>query len=373
MSKTVIELSKTLLAKFRTIKGRVRGRIAATPEVIATEVAQLAQVVPGESWITPIGGRAFDFLLDGEYHIALTIEMGDDQLDAILHEGENWLKPISLPGATFLYVADKLNLQPTLTDPQAVEEFIEGPANEDGVLLTTLIDHLDRHQVFCLAKPVDDAALLFKKASHFYVANYICTFDKALLFRNRLTTNALIQIREFFLEEKEQLFVENLFYAMSTPLLPHAFLEIYRTLEFAFVLPRASSLLKRIDGSGKLGLRILDFARVCHQELGWKRVERDALQRLFSDYIDQGRAAFVQICISCEPFNKLVPPGVTSDAKEQQGFMNDFVDVYYKLRNQVAHQFWADEIKKCTDADWQALIEFTLRCALHIYNKHLIK
>lgn len=373
MSKTVIELSKGLLGKFNTLKGPVKGNIFAPQEVIANEVAQLAKVVPGESWKTPIGGRAFDFILDGEYHIALTIEMGEDELDSITHEGGSWLKSVSLPGATFLYVAEKLRLQPTLLDPQAVEQFIEGPANEDGVPLNTLIEHLEKHRVFRLAEPVSDAVALFKKASHLYVANYICTFDAALLERNRISKDALDQIREFFHEEKEHLFVENFFSAMSTPLLPHAFLEIYRTLEFAFVLPRASALLNRIDKGGKLGLRILDFARVCHQELGWKRVERDALQKLFSDYINQDRAAFSQLCNNCSPFSNIATPDATAKAKEHQDFMNEFVDVYYKLRNQVAHQFWADEIKKCTDADWQALIEFTLRCALHIYNKHLTK
>lgn len=373
MSNNLIELSERLLGKFLTRRGSVKGTIDVPAHVFAREMVQLKSFVPGESWSTPIGGMAFEFLLDDKYHIAITINMETAQIDSIIHESSGWLQPVKLPGAVFLRVADKLQLQPISMTAEEVEEFIEGPASNDGVSLEAIIERLDPYQVFCFSKPLSNPESEFITATNFYVANYISTFDSELLKNNRLSNKALSYIRDFFLEEKEQLFVENLFYAMSTPLLTHAFLEIYRTLEFVFVLPRADSLLKRIGGQDHIKLKILDFARVCYQELGWKRVERDALHRLLSDYILHSRDSFDFLCQTCQPFRNLVVPTDTSEGKEHQRFMNDFVDVYYKLRNQVAHQFWADEIRACTESDWRQLIDFTLGCALHTYNKHLIK
>lgn len=114
MSKNLIVLSQQLLGKFLTRQGSVKGKIYVSPDVLEKEQAQLKQYIPGHSWSTPTGGRAFEFILDDEYYIALTTVMSEVELDSICRESEGWLTPISLPGATFLHVADKLHLQPTL-------------------------------------------------------------------------------------------------------------------------------------------------------------------------------------------------------------------------------------------------------------------
>ncbi|WP_157201353.1 hypothetical protein [Massilia sp. Root418] len=371
MTKNLKDLSTSLLAKFRDVSGQaVSGRLSA-PNDLAGETAALKNLLVGESWHSSSGVWVCDFIHDDAYCIALAFEISAQDRVQLDSESEGTIELIDIPGSVYLYLAETLRLRPMELDPLWVEEHIGGPAGEvDGVELDVIKEVLDSVSVFRLG----DKSIFKPKTSGRYVANYLCTFDKNLKESNRLSENSLEIIREIFLQEKDHLIESNLFEAMSTTVLRHAFLEIYRTLEFVFVLPRANSLINQLRATGAtLSVNVLDFARQCYKELGWKRVERDSIERLFREYANVNYGAFRTLVGSCTPFDNitLVTPPATN--AEIVTLARDVAEKYYALRNQVAHQFWPEEMTQCSDADWQALIEFTLGCIAHFYDQHLSK
>ncbi|VVN71283.1 hypothetical protein PS689_00440 [Pseudomonas fluorescens] len=371
MSKTLKELSVQVLAKFLDIHGSpVKGQLA-RPRDLAGETSALRDVIPGERWECYNGSKAFDFLYDDCYCIALKVSLSVEDVESLEEQSGSTIKPVSVPGSIYLYLADKLDLRSKSLEPQWVDQYIVGPAaGEDGVELDVIAHSLENITVF----QVNEASVFEQKTSGQYVANYLFTFDSNLKGRNFLSQASLNIIREVFLQEKYRLIESNFFEAMATPLLKHAFLEVYRTLEFVFVLPRANALLDRLraDG-GVLDVKVLDFARLCYSELGWKRVERDSISKLFKEYSGHKYSAFIQLYDNCKPFAGVKNPEAADDEKVKSDFVSDAAEKYYQLRNQVAHQFWPDEMKKCDDEDWQALIEFTLGCISYFYSEHLKK
>ena len=371
MSKNVIELSGKVLAKFSDLNGDpVRGMLT-QPKDLREEIAALRDLIPGERWECYNGSKVIEFLHDGHYCIALKVWLSEEDLESLEEQSDSTISTIEVPGTIYLFLADQLELRAKSLDPQWVDQYIAGPAGgPDGVELDILIESLETITIFQLS----EASVFEKHTPGQYVANYLLTFDSSLTGRNLLSPASLTIIREIFLQEKDRLIEINFFEAMATPLLKHAFLEVYRTLEFVFVLPRANALLTRLKtAGGVLDVKALDFARICHKELGWKRVERDSILRLFKEYSDHKYSAFINLYENCKPFTSETKPENIDDDTKKSEFVNRTVEKYYSLRNQVAHQFWPDEMLKCSDEDWQALIEFTLGCISYFYNEHLNK
>ena len=369
MTINISSLASSLLAKFQDASGTpVKGRIKPpSPASLAIEVADLNEMAQGELWIGPGGTRVCDFIFRGKYCIAFAASVTDELREQISDYSEHSVDTIDVPGTLFLYLAHRLGLRPHKIDGLYVEEFISGPASDgDGVDISVLKENLEEVNVFA----VNDRSIFHERATSKYVCNYICTF----LNQSCLSETSIGIIRELFLqEEKRHLIDDNLFEAMRTPLLKHAFLEVYRTLEFVFVLPRTNSLITTLKKSGtSVNINAIDFARHCYKELGWKRVEQDAIDRLFREYASVNLPAFVTLCHNSMIFRD---EGLSAGATPE--YISSAIDKvsrkFYKLRNQVAHQFWPDEEIKCTDAEWKTIIDFTLRCVSHFYDQYLRK
>ncbi|WP_175907910.1 hypothetical protein [Burkholderia sp. BCC1640] len=370
MTKNVKRLSQALLGKFSDSNGRpVTGKLSA-PADLTAEIDALQQLIVGDTWQSASGAKVFEFLHQDNYCIALSFAPTEDEQASLYEQSENTINTIDVPGSIFLLLAERLDLRPIQLDPQWVEEHIAGPAEEDGVDLDVIKKCLEGVSVFQLS----NESIFRKQTPGRYVANYICTFDSRFTSGNRLTPRSLEIVREIFLQEKYYLIEENLFSAMTTPLLQHAFLEIYRILEFVFVLPRAGSLLEQLRlAAVSLNIKILDFARSCNKELGWKRVERDSIGKLFREYAASNYGAFQALAQDCKPFSGFTVPLATDPEDQRTVFVDKQADKYYALRNQIVHQFWPEEVVPCDDADWQALIEFTLGCIAYFYNRYLSK
>ncbi|SEF20248.1 MULTISPECIES: hypothetical protein [unclassified Variovorax] len=370
MTKNLRELSNALLGKFLDPTGKpVSGKLS-SPSNLQEEIESLKQLVPGNIWRSPSNARVFEFMHEDSYCQALTLSLSDEDLTDLKEQSENTIQPIEIPGSIYLFLANQLNLQVKNNDPQLVDEYIAAPAEEDGVDLDVIKPLLEDITVLRLT----DSSIFKNPTPGRYVANYICTFDPKSKGSNKLTSRSLEIIREIFLQEKDRLIEENLFEAMATPLLRHAFLEIYRILEFVFTLPRATSLLEQLRlAGGKIEIKILDFARHCHKQLGWNRIERDSIKKLFREYSSVNYSAFLTLSVGCSPFSTITIAPQTSSEEERVVYVEKIADRVYQLRNQVAHQFWPDEMVSCTDADWQELIEFTLGCISYFYNQHLSK
>jgi len=300
----------------------------------------------------------------------LALALPPEELTDLESISEGSIDPKEVVGSIYLFLADKLNLQPNEVDPLIIEQYVAAPSStDDGVELDDVKKLLGDLTVF----HVHDDSVFRGNASSSYVADYICTFDARLTRSTLLNRESVCIVREIFLRERYHLIERNLFEAMSASSARHAFLEVYRTLEFVFVLPRARSLLNALrDAGGSIELNVLEFARHCNRELGWKRVERDAIGRILLEFYAASRSAYEGLIQACAPFGALGPvPPMGATPNEAQAFVDKVATRYYTLRNQIAHQFWPDEEIECTDRDWSKLMEFSLRCIQYLYERHL--
>jgi len=370
MTKNLIELSGLVLGKFRGVSGKpVTGRLS-LPRDFDGEKAALRDLDFGSVWKSSSGIDVCDYRLDGARYLALVLALPTEELADLEITSEGSIKPTEVVGSIYLFLAHKVNLLPSEADPLLIEEHIAGPAStDDGVALVVLKEFLGDLTVF----RVHDDSVFRGDISSSYVADYICTFDARLTRRTRLNPVSMGIVREIFLQERYYLIERNLFEAMSAPSARHAFLEVYRTLEFVFVLPRARSLLDALrDAGGSIELNVLEFARHCNRELGWKRIERDAIGRIFREFFATSRSDYESLVLACSPFRGLGPvPAMGATPNEMENFVEKVAARYYQLRNQIAHQFWTDEEIYCTDSDWSMLIEFSLRCIQYLYDRHL--
>jgi hypothetical protein len=370
MTKNLIELSGLVLGKFRDISGKpVTGRFS-LPTDFDEERAALRDLDFGSAWKSSSGVDVCDYRLDGARYLALALALPPEELADLESTSEGSIQPTEVVGSIYLFLAHKVNLLPSAADPLIIEEHIAGPAStDDGVALDVVKGFLGDLTVF----RVNDDSVFRGDISSSYVADYICTFDAHLTRRTKLNPVSMGIVREIFLQERYHLVERNLFEAMSAPSARHAFLEVYRTLEFVFVLPRARSLRDALrKAGGSIELNILEFARHCNRELGWKRVERDAIERIFGEFLTTSRGAYESLILACSPFQGLGPiPAAGTPPNNTAKFVEKVAARYYQLRNQIAHQFWPDEEIDCTDGDWSMLIEFSLRCIQYLYDQHL--
>jgi hypothetical protein len=370
MTKNLIELSGLMLGKFRGATGDpVTGRLS-QPQDLAEEMALLRDLDFGGAWVSSSGVKACDYSLRGSRYIALALVLPSDQVLDLERASDGSIQPIEVVGSIYLFLANKLGLASCHLDPLWVEEHIAGPAaTDDGVPLDVIKGCLSGATVF----RIHDESVFRGHVSSSYIANYLCTFDPRLTQGSKLNAASLEIVREIFLQERYYLIERNLFEAIAAPAARHAFLEVYRTLEFVFVLPRARSLLQALrDVGGTIELNVLDFARHCNRQLGWKRVERDAIGKIFREFFGASRGAYENLVLSCGPFQELGPvPAVGMAPNDSANFVEKVAERYYQLRNQVAHQFWADEETQCVDEDWRVVIEFSLHCIKHLYEQHL--
>lgn len=370
MTKNLIELSGLVLGKFRGVKGTpVVGRFSPPLDLDGEKVA-LRDLEFGAAWESSSGVKACDYRLDGSRFIALALVLPPEQLYDLECASDGSIQPAEVVGSIYLFLANTLDLAPRDLDSLWIEEHIAGPASMgDGVALDVVRGCLSDLTVF----RIHDDSVFRGDVSSSYIANYLCTFDARLTRGTRLNATSLETVREIFLQERYYLIERNLFEAIAAPSTRHSFLEVYRTLEFVFVLPRARALQQVLrDAGGTIELNVLEFARHCNRQLGWRRVERDAIGKIFWEFFVASRAAYESLLLSCGPFRDIGPtPATESTSNVSRNFVDKIAEKYYQLRNQVAHQFWADEEIQCDDGDWCALIEFSLLCIKHLYEQHL--
>jgi hypothetical protein len=363
MSKNVIFLSQFLLG--RLIPNHLlKDAKLSTPKDFKTELVQLKHLQQGSTWTVYDNIRAADFLLDGEYCIAITGDFSKSYDDLLAHS-QGTVAPLTVSGSIYLYIANALQLDVVNISDDEIENQITAPSLEpEGVDLETVISFVEPISVF----KVSGNSVFAPSTSAKYVANYICTFLPKF-HSSALSTRSMEIIREIFLADKDKLIEVNIFSALSSSLPKLAFLEIYRTLEFIYVFPRAQRLLNKLTLTNQtISMNVIDFARHCYKELGWKRAERDSINRLFSEYSSIDLYSFQDVCANCSPFQSLIP--ISNMPDKQNDFISGVAEKYYLLRNQVVHQLWPDEEINATSKDWSKLIEFTLGCILYYYKTH---
>lgn len=371
MTTNIGKLEARALAKFVGIKGvPVVGKVA-PPSDIDAEVQELKSLVKGVSWTAAGGISAFDFSIAGKYCVALKMGLSESDAAALLGAGDGPIELVEFGSAVGLFLIDKLNLNPHSHSPEWVEEHIAYPASQgDGVDFAVLRSAVEEFSVFRVRD--EQAVRPSRPGASRHVANFILTHHRPLTTAAGLSQRSIECIREIFLQERSYLFDDNLFTALSSPIPRHAFLELYRTLEFVFVLPRVKALagalgLDKAEG----GLDLIELARACYSQLRWKRVERDSLERLFDEYSQRHMVSFQSLTEQCKPFRSLAPALRSGDAEKVRAALTKFGDKFYALRNQVVHQLWKEDETDCDADDWVALSEFTIGCVKFFYESYL--
>jgi hypothetical protein len=369
MTKTMITLSQKLLSKFTGLNGMpVTGRIIPPSDLKAEEIA-LSNLLPGETFASSSGAQCFSFEYETKTHLAIAISLSDDHIDLLLRESQNEIAFVNPVGSHYLYISEKLSLRPLKLSPSWVEENIAGPAQSDGVLLEVLKESLTPVSVFCLSQ----SSSVYGSLPYSYIADYICTFETCLCESTAIHSSSIDIIRELFLREKLHFSGQNLFQALAAKSLRHSFLEVYRLLEFTFMLPRVDDLIALLQARGEcLNLHLIDFARYCSDKLDWHRQERDSIERIFRDYAQHDLSIINDLVANCKPFSSIAAiPSSSSSDDDINAYAKKVAKTYYSLRNQVVHQFWPNKEHDCDEDDWNALILFTLQSVRWIYEKHL--
>lgn len=364
MSKSLINLSRELLEKFgepHLISANAR---ITPPADYNTEKEALKTLNLVKTWDVHDTVRAAEFLMDSNRFIAFTAAFDYEAVDDLFNESDGTILKYEILGSIYLFLCSKLGLRLIKENKYEIENEILGPAEkEPGVDLDLIKQYLEPLTVF----QIEPNSLFDPSAPPEYTAYYISTYLNKYN-ESYLSNRSIFLVRSLFFSYKKNLIEKNIFTAISCANSKHAFLEAYRSLEFVFVFPRANALLQRLDGLGhKLSLSIMDFARHCYDELGWKRIERDAIERLLIEHAKNNPQVFQNLCDNCLPLfkNKSIVPA------SDEGFQNSIkaiAKIYYETRNQVVHQFWPDEEKLISDREWEALIEFTLECIYYFYS-----
>lgn len=371
MTTNIGKLEARALAKFVGIKGvAVVGKVA-PPNDMKAEVQELKSLVKGVTWTAAGGISAFDFSIAGKYCVALKMGLSENDAADLLGAGDGPIELAEFGSAVGLFLIDQLNLNPRLQSPEWVEEHIAFPASQgDGVDFAALRGAIEEFSVFRIRD--EQAVRPSKPGASRHVANFILTHHGPLTTAAGLSQRSIECIREIFLQERSHLLDDNLFTALSSPIPRHAFLELYRTLEFVFVLPRVKALagalgLDKAEGE----LDLMELARACYSQLRWKRVERDSLERLFGEYSQHYLASFQSLAAQCKPFQSLAPALGSAETEKVRAALTRFGDKFYALRNQVVHQLWKEDEADCDTDDWAALSEFTIGCVKFFYESYL--
>lgn len=146
---------------------------------------------------------------------------------------------------------------------------------------------------------------------------------------------------------------ENIFLSMTAVHWKHSFLELYRCLEWLYVLPRILDLKNAIEYT-KTGS---ELAKECMNKLSWRKKEEDSLQKLLL-------SAFEHDIHFKEESTWL---GIFSDIKPAPEAIANYV---YRLRNQFVHQFNPVDEVKLSDSNWKDLIYFTIKLTHTLYDKY---
>lgn len=133
----------------------------------------------------------------------------------------------------------------------------------------------------------------------------------------------------------------------------HSFLEIYRSIEFLYPLPKINELKVEL----KLNVSSVEISGIIEDILGWHPIEEVALQKLF----------------------KNLPASLLNDFKtafpnaENDGFDNRrAASLIYKLRNDCVHFrpiHMASSLR--SKVNWKALLQAMLNAALFCYESQL--
>ena len=234
--------------------------------------------------------------------------------------GEDF-QEIPINAGLFCAAVQELNLQPIASDSIGLElyENVFTPVAPGGPGISYLLDSVNKF--FPLVKIFEikaESPLITPEPSLFRVALFAVTNCVGLI-TLQWTATGLENARAICSSQQKFLPFELVLRAVIERKNVHAFLELYRCIEFLFPFPKINQLRKKLS----VELSTQELSEAVEDVLGWRPTEESALQKLFSALPDDVISSF---------------RGALSLKNIEDEFLASKVaTVLYKLRNDCVH------------------------------------
>ncbi|WP_455913818.1 hypothetical protein [Pseudomonas syringae] len=181
------------------------------------------------------------------------------------------------------------------------------------------------------------------------VAYHIATYSEALV---NPKLKCFIEGYRELLSYPGSFMKQNIFWSLTSTHYKHAFLELYRCIESVYTLPRALAL-KRKAGLTLAGHAV---AKMCVEELDWRRKEEDSLKQIFR---------LIPISIFQNLSLEFLNHENRLDWRFDDPTVNEkraakLAEYIYLLRNQMVHQFDTTKEILIRPSDWPILINLLI-------------
>lgn len=143
---------------------------------------------------------------------------------------------------------------------------------------------------------------------------------------------------------------DNIFLSLTSTHLKHCFLELYRCIEWLYVIPRS----RRLKGAISYSKPAYELAIHCMDELSWRRQEEDSLSKIISDILKSSETLTFKLR-DCKLFND-----INLDSA-------NIAKHLYSFRNQFVHQFQAKREKNVILEDLADAIDLISDIIIHAY------
>ncbi|MEG5662882.1 hypothetical protein UXP16_17355 [Enterobacter bugandensis] len=234
--------------------------------------------------------------------------------------------PVVMDDVYFVYFCKLLNLKVDIRYTSAeIDEYLlhqQDDSEYDGHSLSELKDYFEG---FCIIKVEDLSLELINDINVCYY--YILTSYKRAI-TLPLHEYTVDKMRDFFICNNK-IPKDNIFLSLTSSHLKHCFLELYRCIEWLYVIPRVRKLKHIINYPEPA----YTLATHCTNELSWRRKEEDSLARLIEDIIVNDD--LINLKMSYSEFFRDVECNSLAFAKH-----------LYSFRNQFVHQFEFEKEKK---------------------------
>ncbi|EPD8016487.1 hypothetical protein ACSD5U_004834, partial [Escherichia coli] len=143
---------------------------------------------------------------------------------------------------------------------------------------------------------------------------------------------------------------DNIFLSLTSSHLKHCYLELYRCIEWLYVIPRS----RRLKGVIQFPRPAYELALHCIDELSWRRKEEDSLAKIVSDVLKKNETLSFKL-LGCKMFS------------EENLNFNNVAKHLYAIRNQFVHQLEAKREKVVSDDDIIDAIEIIADIVISAY------
>lgn len=139
---------------------------------------------------------------------------------------------------------------------------------------------------------------------------------------------------------------ENVWNAMTANMWKYAFIEVYRIVEWLYIMPRSIMLKNAIQSS----LKASEIGYHAHKSLGWRRKEDESLVLIFRD-VNYSRVSGVEFeKMPCLDYLRLI-----SSEDDWENYRGSVARDIYAIRNQIVHQFDKVDEKAIVEDEWKHL------------------